>query len=235
MTYQIDSLKRNISKASKLHDQYQIKEIYWKQDSQSSTKNIRRRFFDEITQMKAEETYITNSGKNLNTKNVLAQSLKKVMDDEQFLKFNKACNRRDDDKIKRLMEKLQLHYKAKDIWSYFQTFRIEKKKIVNWEDKNNLVKTHRRLYENRVRLANKLKNITKKVRNKFRGCKLKNDICYMDQEGIVRLSEEQWEEEMNKLAYRALDSHDRCKLNQLINIRLERNSANKAQENICER
>jgi hypothetical protein len=76
-----------------------------------------------------------------------------------------------------------------------------------------------------------LKIITKKVRNKFRGCKLKKDICYKGHEGIVRMSEEQWEGETKRMAYRALDSHDRCKLIQLINVRLERNAVSKVQEN----
>jgi hypothetical protein len=69
------------------------------------------------------------------------------------------------------------------------------------------------------------------VRNKFRGCKLKKDIWYKEYEGIVHMSEEQWEEETKRLAYRALDSHDSCKLSQLINVRLERNAASNIQEN----
>jgi hypothetical protein len=114
--------------------------------------------------MKAEVTSMNNSSKNQNIKNVLAENLKKVMTDVQFLKLNNAYDRRDEFKIKRLMGTLHLHNKAGDIWAYFHTFRIEKKKLVNWEDKNNMVKTYRRLYENRVRLTNKLKSVTKKVR-----------------------------------------------------------------------
>jgi hypothetical protein len=68
------------------------------------------------------------------------------------------------------------------------------------------------------------------VRNKFRGCELKKDISYKGQEGIVLMSEEQWEEETKKLAYRALDSHVSCKLNQLINVRLKKIAVNKVQE-----
>jgi hypothetical protein len=74
------------------------------------------------------------------------------------------------------MEKLHLHHEADNIWAYFQTFRIEKEKFLNWDDKNDMVKTCRRIYVNRARLANKLKIFTKMVRNKFRGCKLKKDI-----------------------------------------------------------
>jgi hypothetical protein len=98
-------IKKEYIKGIQIAHQYQIKEIYWKQDSQSSITNERRRIFDEITKMKAEVTIMTNSGKNLNTKNVLSISLKKVMNDEQFLKLNKAYDRRDDHKVKRLMEK----------------------------------------------------------------------------------------------------------------------------------
>jgi hypothetical protein len=78
--------------------------------------------------MKAEITYMNNSVKNRNKKNVRAESLKKLMNSEQFSKLNKVCYDRNDHKIKILMEKLHLHYKADDIWAYFQTFRIDKKK-----------------------------------------------------------------------------------------------------------
>jgi hypothetical protein len=114
-------------KGLQIAHQYQIKAIYWKQNSQSSTSNVRRRIFDEITKMKAEITSMNNSGKNQNTKKALAENFKKIMNNKQFSKLNKACDRRDDHKIKRLMEKLHLHYKAEDIWAYFQTFRIGKK------------------------------------------------------------------------------------------------------------
>jgi hypothetical protein len=98
--------------------------------------------------LRAEISYLNNSGKNRNKKNILAEKLKKLMNDEQFAKLKKACSNRDDHKIKILMEKLHLHHEAENIWAFFQTFRIEKKKFLNWEDKNNMVKTYRRLYEN---------------------------------------------------------------------------------------
>jgi hypothetical protein len=44
------------------------------------------------------------------------------------------------------------------------------------------------------------------------------------------MSDEQWEEETNKLVYGALDSHVSCKLNQLINVRLEKIPVSKFQE-----
>jgi hypothetical protein len=69
------------------------------------------------------------------------------------VKLNKAYYDRNDHKIKILMEKQHLYHETENIWEYFQTFRIEKKKFLNWDDKNDLVKTWRRIYVNRERLA----------------------------------------------------------------------------------
>jgi hypothetical protein len=65
-------VKKEYAKGLRIAHQYQIKEIYWKQNSQSSTTNVRRRIFDEITKLKAEISYLNNSGKNRNTKETLA-------------------------------------------------------------------------------------------------------------------------------------------------------------------
>jgi hypothetical protein len=142
--------KKEYAKGLRIAHQYQIKEIYWKQNSQSSTTKARRRIFDDITKLKAEISYLNNSGKNQNTKNTLTERFKKLMNDEQFAKLNKACYDRNDHKIKILMEKLHLHHEAENICAYFQTFRIEKKKFLSWEDKNDMIKTCKRIYENRL-------------------------------------------------------------------------------------
>jgi hypothetical protein len=201
-------VKKEYAKALLISHQYRIKEIYWKRNAQSTTVNEKRRIFDDITKLNAKLSYLNSSGKNQSTRDIFAERFKEIMNDEQFAQLYKACHRQDDHKIKILMERLHLLYDADNIWKYFQTFEIEKRKCVKWEDKNRMIRTCRRIYENRARLANKLKIIMKKVRNKFRGCKLKKDISYKGQEGIVHISEEQWEEEVNKLACRALDSHD---------------------------
>jgi hypothetical protein len=55
----------------------------------------------------------------------------------------------------------------------------------------NIIKNYKWKIENRTRLANKLKNITKKVRNKFRSCEVKEEIEYKGHNSIVQMSEEQ--------------------------------------------
>jgi hypothetical protein len=154
-------VKKEYVKGLRIARQYQIKEIYWKQNAQSSTVNVKRRIFDNINNLNAKLAYLNSSGKNQNTKEKLAGRFRKIMDDEQFAKLNRACSRQDNFKIVRLMEKLQLHHDADNIWKYFQSFEIEKKKQLNWDAKNRMVKTCRWIYVNRAQLANKLKVITK--------------------------------------------------------------------------
>jgi hypothetical protein len=47
-------VKKEYAKGLPIAHKYQIKEIYWKQNSQSSTTNGRRRIFDETTKLKAK-------------------------------------------------------------------------------------------------------------------------------------------------------------------------------------
>jgi hypothetical protein len=108
------------------------------------------------------------------------------------------------------------------MWNYFDSFGNVNKPILHWDDKINIVKNYKWYYENCGRLANKLKNITKKVRYKFRNYDLKEEIEYKGHHRIVCLSEGQWENETNEWAYKALNNHESWKLNQLIDIRLSR-------------
>jgi hypothetical protein len=130
--------KKEYTKGLNIAHQYLIKEIYWKQDSQSSTSNVGRRIFDDLLKRKAQIAYLHSSGKNQSSKDTLAEKFNKSMNEGQFAKLNKACQNCDDHKIKMLMEKLNLHHDADNIWAYFQTFRIEKKKILSWDDKKDM-------------------------------------------------------------------------------------------------
>jgi hypothetical protein len=86
-----------------------------------------------------------------------------------------------------------------------------------------------------LRLPNKLKLIIKKVGNKFKSYEVKNEILCEGHDIIVRMDEEQWTEEKKRLVFRPLHSNDCYKLNQLINVRLERRVMCKIEESQFEK
>jgi hypothetical protein len=101
--------------------QYQIKEIFWKTDSQSTTPVEKNRINNVITQKNADPIHINLSGLKTYHKEMNGKIMRNEQKEEQFPKLPIHAQKEIILNFKYL-EYFKLHKIANSVWNYFNSF-----------------------------------------------------------------------------------------------------------------
>jgi hypothetical protein len=117
----------NCEKGFKIAKQYQIKEIFWTEGSQSITSEIVKKISSYITPTNPKSKYKVSSGMNTYIRDKIGEIIRKKVNEIDYGKFMKAWRNGDYPEVVMFLEKFELHVFEDHIWAYFNTFIIEKK------------------------------------------------------------------------------------------------------------
>jgi hypothetical protein len=83
------------------------------------------------------------------------------------------------------MEKYHLYHISNEVWQYFNTFGLKRKKTMSWDEKKDIAGVYHQNYVKKKRLRNKMDSFSKWVRSKYRYAVVKDKMEYAEKWDIA--------------------------------------------------